>query len=283
MDSSTKDLISQITPLYNTFKSKQWSEDPASGVEISWEIGNILSDHIRRSGIAPHKLYRTIYGKSEGSSDIAQKSYITREFLGRCYRIRNIFGMKSDIRDVFPTLRSFTVFRESMPFFDNDGAKLSKEEHLELLKLMNSRKPASSIIMLIQEKLKVKLDKYNPRTQRLQDVESHKKVFIDFFNHVYRLNQAGSQSFIELRDHLDPILVETLANVTISISQDGLKKPIIPKAPSSLPSVWADYSDAMDDLISKRTAVDLRRFRRLIPPHQIVRLADMLHELAKKR
>jgi hypothetical protein len=45
-----------------------------------WDIGDILKNFINQNDIAPHKLYRIVYGKSDGSENISQKSWVTREF-----------------------------------------------------------------------------------------------------------------------------------------------------------------------------------------------------------
>ena len=71
---------------------------------------------------------------------MTKKSWITREFQDRCYRIRNIFQDKDQIYSELPSLVGFTAFRESMPFFDNKKYKLEGDDRVNLLKLLNSNK-----------------------------------------------------------------------------------------------------------------------------------------------
>ncbi len=85
-------LIEQITPLYNNYKRNKKDISAVKALEIMWDIGEILSSYIKKENIAPHTLFWSVYGKSEGIKNIPQKSYITREFQNRCYRIRKIFN-----------------------------------------------------------------------------------------------------------------------------------------------------------------------------------------------
>ena len=87
-------LINSITPLYNIYKENSSILTGTQALEIMWEIGELLNKYIKKNKIKPHALFRDIYGKSENSENIIQKSYITREFQGRCYRIRTIFNSK---------------------------------------------------------------------------------------------------------------------------------------------------------------------------------------------
>ena len=121
-------LIKDITTLYNKYKSTSKIISGNESLEIMWDIGDFLKQFINRHDIAPHKLYREVYGKSEGKANISRTTWITREFQGRCYRIHNIFSSKRDIDKIFPTLKSFTLFREAMPFFavDREGVVADK-------------------------------------------------------------------------------------------------------------------------------------------------------------
>src|SRR3989304_6943433 len=97
-----------------------------------------MKKYIDQNNIAPHALVWSVYGNAEGKKNIEKKSYITREFQNRCHRIRRIFGVKEQIRKDLPCLKSFTTFREAMPFFDNGKYKLEDKKRGNLLALLNS-------------------------------------------------------------------------------------------------------------------------------------------------
>ena len=114
-----KTLLESIIPLYNLYKDRKNEISPLEALGVMWDIGEHIRSYLESHKVRPHALYREIYGKAEGSAHIVQKSYITREFQSRCFRIRNIFDSKDQIRKDFPHLNNFTAFREAMPFFDN--------------------------------------------------------------------------------------------------------------------------------------------------------------------
>ena len=89
-------LIEKIIPLYNLYRSQSNQIIGVEALKIMWDIGDLLKGYLDENDIAPHALYRQIYGKGEGTKNVVQKSYITREFLSRSYRIRNIFKDKKE-------------------------------------------------------------------------------------------------------------------------------------------------------------------------------------------
>jgi len=275
-------LIQAMTPLYNQYKQQNRTISGIEALKIMWNIGDILKKFIKKNDVAPHALFWKVYGKSEGVKNIAQKSYITREFQNRCYRIRNIFSSKTQIKRELPNLKSFTSFREAMPFFDNEKYKLQGKEKEKLLKLLNSGKDHKSMMKEINKLQKEKIGIKNPRTQRLKDLEEEEKVFINFYNSVYKLlNEPLKKVTTKLKkDRVDPHYITILAKNTNALSQDGLKFTNFTVEKDIQDPIWINYSEIIKKLGSNQSAVKKRRFRRLIPPERIVKLADMLHSLS---
>ncbi len=274
-------LIQKITPLYNQYKQQNKTISGTNALGIMWDIGDILKNFIKENDIAPHALFWKVYGKSEGSKNIAQKSYITREFQNRCHRIRNIFLLKTQIKEALPNLKSFTSFREAMPFFDNKKYKLQGEEKEKLLKLLNSGKDHKFIMKEISKLQKEKIGIKNPRTQRLKDMDEEKEIFIDFYNLIYQLlNESPEKITLKLKkDHVDSQYVIALAKNTNALSQDGLKFVTFLIKKNIQDPLWQDYGKVIKNFSSNRSAVEIRRFRRIIPAERIVKLADMLYSL----
>jgi len=276
-------LINDITPLYNSYKQNKNSISASQAIELMWEIGAILKDFIEKEKIAPHALYREIYGKSEGSKNIARKSWITREFLGRCYRIRNIFSSKLEINRDLPNLSSFTNFRECMPFFDNDKYKFIGEEKEKLLTLLNSNQNNKYIFKTIKKLLKEKIGISNSRNQRLKDLENEKDIFINFYNYIYRITQLKSDAIlIKIKeDGIDSEYISVLAQNTNALSQDGLKFFDMTNIQNTQNTNWMNYYEVISDFSNQKDPKKIRRFRRLIPPVRIAKLADMLYFINK--
>ncbi len=219
------ELIGNITPFYNKYKSNKSDLSGTESIIIMWDIGNIIDKYISINNVSPHNLYREIYGKSEQSNNIVQKSYLTREFLSRSYRIYKMFENKNDIKVKFPNLRDFSSFREAMPFFDNPKYKLSKNDEIDLLKLLNSDKKGK--VQALDKKKKSINNLLNPRDQKLNELDNEVKSFKIFYNYIYKsIRDLEYESCIsELKvnkDGLDNLI--TLTKNLGSLAQEGMIK-----------------------------------------------------------
>lgn len=276
------ELLSLIIPLYNNYKSSIKEATPLESLKIQWQIGDFLDLFIKETKIAPHNLYRSVYGKSEGKTNIVQKSYMSREFLSRCYRVRGIFQSIKEIDTTLPTLSYLNAFREAMPFFDNKKYLLRGKERKELIKLLNDQKSFSDILKKIKELQKRLIGITNPRTQKLQELEAEKRIFIEFYNHIYRLIKNNSYEIVakEIQSFGLEELSALIRN-TDTLSQDGLKTYPI-KIPSNCQSPWLEYVQMVGSFVIQQNAVLVRRFRRLILPERISRLSEMLYALSSE-
>ena len=274
-------LIRDISPLYNSYKQTSRDISGTDSLFIMWDIGEVLKKAIDKSNIPPHNLYRKIYGKSEGSTDIQQKSYITREFLGRAYRIRNIFTDKKEISQQLPSLKNFILFREAMPFFDNPKYKFTGKERQSLLKLLNGKEESASILKKVKLLQKEKIGKTNTRTQRLVELEDEKQVFVTFYNYLFNLIKSGDYNAIakEFSGISSSDLIK-ISSATSCLAQEGLKYPEISSVDFN--EKYQNYIELIKDLSSQTDPKERRRFRRLIPPSRIVRLAEMLQAVSSK-
>ena len=275
-------VIQDITPLYNRYKKESKSISGSEALKIMWDLGSILKIYIDENNIAPHALYREIYGKGEGSKNIVRKSWIPREFQGRCYRIRNIFSSKDQIDNELPNLRNFTNFRECMPFFDNEKYKFVGEEKDKLLALLNSNNN-KYIFKTIKKLQKERIGISNSRNQRLKDLENEKDIFINFYNYIYNMTQLDSDAIlIKIKeDGIDSEYISVLAQNTNALSQDGLKFFDMTNIQNTQNTNWMNYYEVISDFSNQKDPKKIRRFRRLIPPVRIAKLADMLYFINK--
>ena len=272
-------IINDISPLYNHYKENRYILSGKESIALMWDIGLILEKNIISKRIAPHSLFREIYGKSEGIKNRTQKSYITREFLSRCYRIKKIFSSKSDINQTFPELKKFTIFREAMPFFDNKKYLLKGEERQKLLNLMNSDLPISEILLVIKRLQKSKINISNSRKQRLKDLQHEKEIFISFYNYIYNLLKYDKYSFIKNELEANKIELDFLDIIiknTVSIAREGLKNYKF-EIPKKISGIWLEYSTMIKRLVNRMDEKERRRFRRLISPERIIKLSDYIY------
>lgn len=276
-----KALIAEISPLYNSYKNTSRDISGTEALYIMWDIGDILKKVIDTSKVPPHNLYRKIYGKAEGISDIVQKSYITREFLGRSYRIRNIFLDKREIKKVLPNLKNFSSFREAMPFFDNKKYMLTGEQKTNLISLLNSDIGSDSILNSVKSLQSQYIGIKNPRNQKLIELEDEKQVFISFYNFLFNLIKESDYKIIakEVSSLKSATLIK-LSSATNCLAQEGFVFPEIPD--DHFNDNWIKYVDLVKFFSTQKDPKDRRRFRRLIPPTRIVRLAEMLQAVSSE-
>jgi len=271
-----KKLISAITPYYNEYRKNRLTILGTDALILMWEIGKLLEEFVLAHNIAPHHLYRLIYGKSEGAQNTIQKSYITRDFLSRSYRIKKLFSKKKEIVEQFPKLKKFRTFYKAMPFIDNPKYKFEGKEKSAIFKLLNSNKPYGDIMKVVGKLQKERIGIKNPRTQKLGEMEGDKKVFVDFYNYIYGMVKFKDYRKVESAvTEVGVDFISLLAKNTSAISADGLKME--PYAiEKTLPMEWESYAKLLLRLISKKEALERRRFRRLIPPERLIRLSEML-------
>ncbi len=276
-------LITNLTPFYNEYRKGRESNKHVDQIVLMWKVGDVLKKYLEVHKIAPHPLYREIYGKSESTSNISQRSYITREFLSRSYRVREMFKNEKEIRDTFPNLTALSHFREAMPFFDNPKHKLSKAEKEELVSVLNSQKPNRFKTKYVAGLQKKKIGKKNPRTQRLNELQTEKKVFINFYNKIYAILKSSSyEDTLKKMDTPPSEFIKILAHNTGALSADGLKmKEMV--FPARMSRLWQNYSEIVARLILKENPTERRRFRRLIPADRFVRLSEMLYALTDEQ
>ena len=279
---SINDLIKNIVPGYNGYRKNSEILKGTEAIEILWDIGDALKKYIEETKVAPHTLYRQIYGKSEGKTNVVQNSYITRDFLSRSYRIRNIFVKKSDIKKLLPNLQKFGLFYKAMPFIDNPKYRFTGKEETNLYRLLNSNKSYSVIMKEINRLQKEKIGIKNPRDQKLKEMIGDKDVFVKFYNYIYSLfKYADYKKVKEEISGIEPDFIKILSKNTSAIALDGLLMTDF-EIPEKLHEKWGDFAKLIKRLISKKDSLERRRFRRLIPSHRMTQLGEMLYQLTSE-
>jgi hypothetical protein len=276
-------LIKDIIPLYNIYKINRTKVAGVEALEILWQIGDYIKKYLSGHEIAPHFLYRQIYGKSEQTTNKAQRGYITREFLSRSYRIRNLFSTKKEIKKILPTLNNFNLFREAMPFFDNPKYKLRGTEREELLVMLNSNKSRKEIMTYISNLQREKINIKNPRTQRLQELINERELFINLYNFIY--NQIKNNNYKKVigdLGNINQVFISDLSKNTGALVSDQLRIYVF-NIPESVDGLWKEYARMINNMVEKKDAKKRRRFRRLIPPEKIIQLSEMIYAVHSEK
>lgn len=278
-----QELINNIIPYYNKYRNNRNVLTGTESVEIFWDIGDIIKKYIEETNVAPHALYRQIYGKSEGKKDIIQKSYITRDFLSRSYRVRNIFIERSYIKKLLPNLQKFRLFYQAMPFIDNPKYIFNGKEKQNLYKLLNANKSYAEIIKEIYRLQKVKIGIKNPRDQKLKEMTGDKDTFVEFYNYVYALLKNNNYKKVEKEiNMMDLEFMKILSKNTSALALDGLLMTDF-EIPKKINKKWIDFTVLIKRLIFKEDSLERRRFRRLIPSHRMTQLGEMIYLLTTEK
>ena len=269
-------IISEITPYYIQYKN---SNSPVECIVKMWEIGKILDHYIKETDIKPHTLFRDLYGKSETSTNTQQKSYISREFQGRCYRVFHMFSEIKEIKENLQNLKSITIFREAMPFFDNSDYKIDRSR---LYSILLSNKTSSEILNDIKKLQKEIIGRKNPRTQRLHEVNAEVESFKEFYAHI--ISYIKMQNF---KRSSEKFMSETSLNIQqireIAKNTEQLALSNVRHQPITIQSSSDNilkYTKMIDALLNPCNIKQLRRFKRLINSQYILLLTDMLYALA---
>lgn len=274
--------MGEISPLYNRWVYQKSDLTANESLKIMWEIGESLRKHIEDLNIPPHILYRQIYGKSKDNGNTIQRSYITREFQGRCYRIRNIFPSKEEINRQFPTLRKFNCFREAMPFFDNPKFVFQGKQKASLIRLLNSDQKPSEIKKEIRKLQKKYIRKTNTRTQRLGEIKPKKEKFLYVYSSILRMLKKDDYDSARKEIGLsDDIIVQFSQLVSALVSEEIIPPALIQN--ENLTEPFSGLSELLTKLFNKKNVTTRNRFRRLVPPERISMLSDMIYALSDNR
>ena len=82
-------LNEKIYPIYGKYKKTLTEIKPVYSLKLLSDLGGYIEHYLKENpNLSKSKLFRDMYGKSEGSdSNISVRGYISREFLQRAHRI----------------------------------------------------------------------------------------------------------------------------------------------------------------------------------------------------
>jgi len=254
---------------------------PVCLLELLWDAGDQINEYLKVSNVKEHTLFREVYGKSESKINIQRKSYITREFQTRALRIRRLFNKRDDIRCNYNNLISLSLFRDSMPFLDNKKYKLTLKEERQLKLLITGDNPEEArkyIDSLKKKYINIKINK----NQKLLELEEDRKLFIDLYNEIYllKINKNDTEVKQYFRDKkIDSKILLDLSKLVSSMTNDEKKvNPSLTRYKEE--GKWKLYIESINKIACQNNARLKRRFRRIIPPIKISKMADMFYSIS---
>jgi len=232
----------------------------------------MLDAYINENGIKPHALYWKIYGKAEG----VRTSYITRDFLSYCLRIKRYFKQVSDIRELFPSLRKYSLFRGAFPLLENNKYKLNGEQEARIIKVLNSKQSIKEILLEINNVKHSRIGIRNTRTQKLNEMKPITDNFVAIYNSVYSLIKDNEKSLaLEVVHRVGKEYLNSLSQSVSALTQENLYNPDL-QPREDLAEQWVTFATNLR-LLHEAPVETRNRFRRLVPPRKMDELADMLN------
>lgn len=257
-------LVRELAPLNNAFRQAVKEGLPGNAVlKILWDAGDVICskniDHV-------HKIAWQMYGRS----DSKRHSYLTRDYITYCWRVRRYFEQRDDIDRIFPKLETHMVFKEALPLLTNPKYILSPPEREEMYALLNNDGlMVTQIIDCLAEMKKRKLPIRNPRTQRLHELDSIRRLFDAAFSNTHSTNLG-----------LTKAQANYLSGLWLALVGEGRSYP--QNKPAGIAVLGAPWKEAIEvaiNLLTKKNVEDRNRFRRVVKPEELLRASATLSKL----
>ena len=261
-------LNRKLYPIFGIYQESKGKIKPYEQLKLWSKMGYHIDEYIINNKISSKsKLFRELYGRSEGSDEnIRLIGYISREFLQRAHRVylmekNGYLNIEKDLKN----LNSTGVFRESMPFIGNQKYRFKGKKLEELFVLLNSNKSAKVILNEIRILQKKYINISNPRTQRLDDLKDQKSIFIKSYNNIYN---AIKENTFEKFSEEDIDNVKLLSSYFTCLTSDEFNLPD-KKLNSFINKDFENLRSVIVVLFKDKNAKTRRRFRKLIPLKRI--------------
>lgn len=271
-------LNKKIYPIYGEYKKTLGSVHPAVSLSFWSKIGKFIDQYLTENPkLTKSKLFRDMYGKSEGSDgNIDVRGYIAREFLSRAHRVHLMeVNDNLDIINDLHSIESISPFREAMPFFDNKNYMFKGKKKTDLLNLLNSKNNSSFIVKEVRLLQKKYIKKSNSRTQRLNDIKLEVKTYIDSYNSIYKdLKEKKYKPYINEESSNISLLSSYLQCLTTEQFDIPSKKMVSFKNEN-----LNNIKNIIEFLFEHKHAKVRRRFRRVVPVARIRQLSEYIYSL----
>lgn len=274
MSDTISTLIEQIAPLNNRYRESIRKNLRGTEIlKIMWDVGEILFEHNIKN---IHPIAWKIYGREKG----LRRSYITRDFLSYCFRIRNFFKSKSSIEKQFTSLQRYSLFREAFPLLENPKYELNEREIKELMALLNSNLPFSEIKGRVIKIKKAKIQIYNDRRQRLHEMAPMRDHFVKIYNILHSTIKDGNLEDAKvIRNDIGEEMLSQFSNLCLSFIQEGLTFPTIDR--NKIKDIGTDWQQLLENCLklSESNIETRNRFRRQVPISKIMEMAEMFNAI----
>jgi acylphosphatase len=253
-------LIELIGPINNQIREL----DGYKKLSLIWDVGDILV----KEGVT--KIHPVAWAIQKGS-------YITRDLLSYCYRIRNKWPVKQEMENLFKNIRSYTAFREALPLIENEKFKLKDDEVKEIIKWLaeGDAMEAKNKIVVMKKHL---IARSNDRRQRLQEYSKEMQIFKNLYDYIVRIIiNEDDEKLEEIKKDLGSDNLLKLSQMCMALTNENYKGPMAIEL-IALPEPFRDFTTKILPL-SLSNKESKARFRRIMDNEKIIEMADILSSI----
>jgi hypothetical protein len=253
-------LIEEIGPLNNQVRNSDGYEK----ISLMWDVGDILF----KNGVK--KIHPIAW-------EIQKKSYITRDLLSYCYRIRNKWPTKFELEKVLSGIKSYSTFRAALPLIENERYILKEKDVEEIIRALKEGDPIEVKIKI--EALKKKyINIRNDRRQRLNELKTQADTFNNFHKYLIALlTKENTKNLDEIRERLGNDALLQLSQMCMAIANDNYKGPSHIDIEESNVVFYTLKENLLPVSLSKKEVK--ARFRRLVPTEALIEGSDILNSI----
>ena len=245
-------LIEQLGPLNN-----QWRDGSQAEKALAlWEMGEVL---LRSVSDPTDKLLWEIQGRS----------YLTRITLRYALIVRRGWRTRGELERLIRGLRSYTVFREALPFLKGNREGIDETTYRQVVSLLSNPDTRAAIAYLKKLKAK-KIGRQHQKGSGGAGIQEHARNFLQ------ALPQLEAAAFADdLAEPADALI--RLSQITVAIATE---EPIAewPLASAALPERLSSLAEPLRLAIQGGRSA-LSAFRKAVGAERLMQAADLLNSL----
>ena len=245
-------LIEHLGPLNN-----QWRDgNQAEKALALWEMGEVLLSTVSDP---TDKLLWELQGRS----------YLTRITLRYALIVRRGWKPRSELEKLIHGLRSFSVFREALPFLKGDREGIDETTYRQVVSFLSSPDTRAAIAYLKKLKSK-KIGRRHQRGVSAAGIQEHAREFQQ------ALSQLEATAFAdEVAEPADSLI--RLSQIAVAIATE---EPITgwPLDSSALPERLSSVAEPLRLAVQGGRSA-LSAFRKAVGAERLMQAADLLNSL----
>jgi len=248
-------LIEHLGPLNNRWRDSR----PAEKVLTLWDMGEVILKQV------PSPSDPLLW-------DIQKRSYLTRSLLRYALIVRRGWKRREDLTTLVSGLRSYTVFREALPFLKGNREGIDKDTYGEVVSLLRDQNTGRAIHFLKDLKTRA-IGRKHRKGSSLSAIRDQAAEFERVLAELELENVRAAA----VPDVAWPEALVALSQIAMAIATEEQLREL----PSAATSLQGQLMTLADPLVSAvRGGRDtISSFRRLVGAERLMQAADLLNSM----